>query len=150
MTKRRILIEAITEVFQNPTACKEDLYVVAKTTVRFKCRLHSVGLLCHTQTNTQASSIIALPHPVETELFILTRRQSPPPAVSGLPSAYRTYELITVITGVGYLTLSCIIYIQFIPTLFGAPGSVVVKALCYKPKVTASRPDEVNDFYGFI
>jgi hypothetical protein len=32
----------------------------------------------------------------------------------------------------------------------GACGSVVVKALFYKPEAASLRPDEVNDFFQFI
>jgi hypothetical protein len=38
---------------------------------------------------------------------------------------------------------------QWYHIFWGARGSVVVKALCYKPEGHGSRPDEVNDFYQF-
>jgi hypothetical protein len=30
----------------------------------------------------------------------------------------------------------------------GARGSVVVKALCYKPEVAGSKPDEANELFS--
>jgi hypothetical protein len=43
---------------------------------------------------------------------------------------------------------SCIALLPFVlsPTATLARGSVVVKALCYKPKIAGSRSDKVNDF----